>query len=270
MRNQLEPLSMDQIQQQAPSVFSTQPIDDVSSRYRFIPTVHLVNLLAMMGWKPVSARQVITRTDDGMHYAKHELRFRNESAINHSFMKVGDSLPEIVLTNSHNRTAVINLMVGLFRLVCSNGLMVSDSTIAGIRIKHVGFNDSSISDAVFQLGESLPLVLDKINLFKSVQLSSGEQRLLAQSAALLRWKNPSEIPIRPDDLLNPNRYDDHRDDLFSTFNRIQENLIHGGIKAIAPDGKQFHTRAVKSIDSDISINKGLWNLAEQMCALKNS
>jgi len=265
-----QPLSLQTIRQEAPSVFATQPESGVSDRYRFIPTSHVMNVLDMLGWKPVSARQVISRADDGMSYAKHELRFQNDSSLNRDFLKVGDSIPQIILTNSHNRTAVFNLMAGLFRLVCSNGLMVSDAALGGIRVKHLGYDDSAIVDATFQITDKLPQVLNSLEKFKSTELSDTDQRIMARSAALLRWNTISDIPIHPDDLLRPRRTDDNHRDLFSTFNRLQENLIRGGIRAVNESGKRYRTKAIRSIDSDIEINQGLWTLAEKMLAMKQA
>jgi len=41
-----------------------------------------------------------------------------------------DSLvPEIVLTNSHDGYASFQLMAGVFKFVCSNGMIVADSLV---------------------------------------------------------------------------------------------------------------------------------------------
>ena len=47
--------------------------------------------------------------------------------------------PEVVLLNSHDKGSAYQLHCGLFRLVCSNGMVVSDATFARISTKHSGF-----------------------------------------------------------------------------------------------------------------------------------
>jgi hypothetical protein len=53
--------------------------------------------------------------------------------------------------------------------------------------------------------------------------------------------------------------------LWTTFNVIQENLIQGQhiSRRARVVNRSFHsTRAVASIDSNLSINRGLWEIAE--------
>jgi hypothetical protein len=42
--------------------------------------------------------------------------------------------------NSHDKSSAYQLHCGLFRLVCTNGMVVSDGTFQRISIKHSGFN----------------------------------------------------------------------------------------------------------------------------------
>ncbi len=52
-----------------------------------------------------------------------------------------DAQPQILLTNSHDGKAAFNFRVGIFRLVCSNGLVISDAD----------FGVMSILDATYWL-----------------------------------------------------------------------------------------------------------------------
>ena len=84
----------------------------------------------------------------------------------------------------------------------------------------------------------------------------------------------AKTPIQPEQLLLPRRADDCAEDLWTTLNVIQENVMRGGLSARAPAtlcqhgcwrrGRVVTTRAVNNIDQDVKLNKALWGLGERM------
>ncbi|MGG6549144.1 UNVERIFIED_CONTAM: DUF945 domain-containing protein, partial [Prevotella sp. 15_C9] len=69
-------------------------------------------------------------------------------------------------------------------------------------------------------------------------------------------------------LLRPRRFDDRESDLWSTFNRVQENLVKGGLDGRTANGRRQRTRPVQGIDQNVRLNRALWLLAEGMRELK--
>lgn len=65
-------------------------------------------------------------------------------------------------------------------------------------------------------------------------------------------------------ILTSRRYEDRKDDLWSVFNRCQENLSKGGLPGRSAQGKRSRTRAVNGIDGDIKLNRALWVMAEEL------
>jgi len=65
-------------------------------------------------------------------------------------------------------------------------------------------------------------------------------------------------------LLTPRRHEDSRDDLWTVFNRLQENLSKGGLDVRTATGKRTRSRSVKGIDGDVKLNRALWVMAENM------
>ena len=43
-----------------------------------------------------------------------------------------DSVPEVVFLNSHDGTSAYQLRMGIFRVVCTNGLIVSRGCVPGV------------------------------------------------------------------------------------------------------------------------------------------
>jgi uncharacterized protein DUF932 len=219
-------------------------------------------------WSVVKASQSSTRDEARKGFTKHMLRFRaNDTRLT----AVGDSLLEVVLINSHDGSSQYSLQAGVFRLVCSNGMVIADSLIDAIKIRHTGNVIEMVIDGSARILENTPKVQDVISTWKQITLSTPEQRLLAESAHSLRFDENSAI--RPEQLLNPRRRDDAGSDLWSTFNRIQEHTIKGGDRAYDRNadsgrGRRVRSREVKNISGNVSVNKALWSLAEKMAELK--
>lgn len=85
--------------------------------------------------------------------------------------------------------------------------------------------------------------------------------------------------VAPRALLKARRDADEGSDLWTTFNRVQENAIRGGLDDHRParfdqerqrqvPARSLRTRPVKSIDGDVKLNKALWTLAEELAKAK--
>lgn len=261
-------LRMDEIKAKAPSVFAEGPREGVSSRYSFIPTTQAVTALTNAGWLPVHAAQSRARTEDGREYARHVLRFTRETTLNAQALAVGDSVPELILLNSHDGTSSYDLSLGMFRLVCSNGLMVANGSLAHFRIRHVGYTDAKVVDAAARVLADAPKAIEAVDAMKRLQLVSGEREALANAALGLRWDSPQHAPVTAAQLLRPRRSADTSADLWSTFNVIQENIVKGGLNGVHASGRRARTRGVNSVNEDTRLNRALWTLAESIRAIR--
>ena len=65
-------MTIEQIKENVPSVFTTQPSPKMSDRYVFVPTYEILENFEREGWNLASAKQM----GKGI-YGVHELRFRN-------------------------------------------------------------------------------------------------------------------------------------------------------------------------------------------------
>ncbi len=106
-------------------------------------------------------------------------------------------------------------------------------------------------------------VEEKREAMQSLLLPPPAQHALAKAALTYRFGEEHQ-PVAATQILTPRRYEDRKDDLWSVFNRIQENLSKGGLPGHTAKGKRTHTRAVNGIDGDVKLNRALWVMAEQM------
>ena len=258
-------LSRSQLACLAPSVFAQAPAGGVSSRYCFVPTIKVVDALARRDWFPVEAGQAKARTEEGMPYKRHLVRFGNAS-----FPAVNGILPEIVLFNSHDATSSFYLMSGLFRLACLNGLLVYDDVFSVFIIRHVGYKDQQVVTAETRLVEEIPLVSERISAFQEIVLTSQERFEFAGAAAWLRWhgKMPDIDPLC---LLAARRPEDGNGTLWSTLNVVQENLFKGGVRGQSRKTvRKITTREIKNVAEQVRVNRILWQLAEKVRTAKHA
>lgn len=264
-----EPLSNEQIQKWAPSAFAGQAYEKQSDRYAFVPTSVVIDGMRGAGFLPVSAQQSRTRVEGKENFTKHMIRFRPAEL---NITKVGDSAVEVILINSHDGTSRYDLSCGAFRLACLNGLMVAEGLVDRIRIRHTGNIIDTVIEATQRIIAQAPVITEAIQLWRSIELSNEEQLILAQGAYNLRFDEPNVIPVEK--LLTTNRREDNSNDLWTVFNKVQENTIRGGIRHLVTnpethDVRRARTREVKGIDQSSKLNRELWALGQRMAELKS-
>jgi hypothetical protein len=241
--------SLEEIKQIAPSVFTTEKAAHLTDKYIQTPTSRVVEDLMNLGWVVTKAQEVRSKKYKG--FQKHIVVFRNPDIMIKG--KDGDdAFPQILLTNSHDGKAAFNFRVGIFRLVCSNGLVVADADFSNVSIRHMNYTFESLQARINEVIDKLPGLVQKINLFKSTKLTEEQMAEFAFKAAILRTK----AKVNVEELLMVERNEDQGNDLWSVFNRVQEKLIGGSFRS----GKR-KSRSVKSFQKDIEINEQLFELA---------
>lgn len=267
-------LDNDALRSLAPSIFATDKHTSRSERYAYIPTVEIVDGMRSNGFEPVFAKQGSCRIEGKQEFTKHLIRFRHqgESSITR---KIGGIYPEVVVVNSHDGTSAYRVQAGCMRLVCLNGMLVSERELASVSVPHKGDVMSQVIEGSFQVLSESQKAVGAADAWSGVILNRDEMTAMAEAAHVIRFGDAEgnvETPIKADQLLAAKRREDHGPDLWRTFNRIQENAIRGGLTAWGRDAnnnrRRVTSREVKGIDSDVKINKALWLLTERMAALK--
>jgi hypothetical protein len=123
-----------------------------------------------------------------------------------------------------------------------------------------------VIEGAFSIVDNFEKVDESRELMQEIQLSAGNQLAFAEAAAYLKFdpKEGEDLPIHPRALILPKREEDRANDLWTVFNRIQENCLRGGLPYKSKSGRRVRTKPITSIDSDVKLNKALWILAEKM------
>lgn len=254
--NTIESLSKEQVKQVAPSVFTKHGSSNVSDKYSHIPTERVMDDMSALGWDVVDAKEIKARKNQG--FQKHMLVFANpEIVINGND---GDTVfPRILLTNSHDGKNAFTFKAGLFRLVCSNGLVIADEQFGEMKIRHMGYDFEALQSLITEIVEKLPLTVESMNKFKNKQLSQEQKQKFALEALGLRFDTENKT-FNVSEFLTPTRKEDEGNDLWSVFNLVQEKLVNGMVD-YRTGSKQRKARRIKNFQQDVKLNSELYELA---------
>jgi len=261
-----ETLTVDEIKSICPSVSTPAPNPElrktlgITERYVHVPTTQVIEDIIQLGWEPIQAVQVNARKKKG--FQRHMVKF-----VNRDFIKEDTTeYPELLLSNSHDGTTSFTLDVGIFRLVCSNGMVVKSEDFGSMKVRHYGYDFEVIKSAVNEMMQKIPEYLRQVDGMKDQKLEREQQLEFARKAAMLRFSNTTEETIENivdmGNILESTRKEDDGDGLWEVFNRIQEKVLNGKFE-YKFGNKERKARPVKGFKQQVKLNQGLWELASE-------
>jgi len=266
-------ISNDDLRTVCPSIFATEAHESRSARFAPIPTVSVLDGLRREGFVPMMAAQSRSRIPGKAEFTKHMIRMRHVSLKNDA-----EEAFETILVNANDGTSAYQLLSGIWRMVCANG-NVSGKTFSSEKIRHSGNPMQDVIEGAYTVLDQAPRVMAAMDSFKCLTLSRDEQEVFAEAAHVARfpqaYASPEErkaAPIPTDRLLQARRAEDRAHDLWTTYQRVQENVVRGGQigQIINAQGnvRNQRTRPVNGIDQNRDLNMALWMLTERMAELK--
>lgn len=248
-------MNREQLIKIAPAIYAKEPSARVSDKYTFVPTYKILDVLQDNGYFIVSAEQGKMRNKSHNLYGKHLLRLRHEDYRDFK----GNDIPEIVFINSHDGKKSLSFFFGIFRLICENGLIISSLDLLSFKSKHIHFQYEVFEEVVKDYMLKTDDVLAQIDRYSKINLSDKRKFEFAKKAKELVYPNGSLIPEEM--LIKPRREEDEKNDLYTVFNVVQENVMKGAIEYSTPK-RRVKTREIKAIDRKLRVNLDLWTLAE--------
>lgn len=256
-------MTADQLRRAVPSAFAEAAHDSRSARYTYIPTSAVIEGMRNEGFLPVKATQAAARNEDKKGHTKHLIRFRREDQLTQAEAR------EVILINSHDGSSAYKLSAGVFRLVCSNGLVVGKEDTRQT-VRHSGNVLGDVIEGACRIVQDFDKVTQDMEVMKGITLE--KPLMLAYAAAAIEARfDTEEKPVTPEQVLRVRRAADQGADLWTVFNRVQENVIKGGLYGTSKDahGRTQHrkTREVKGIDQNDTLNRALWRLSMEVAKI---
>ncbi len=163
----------------------------------------------------------------------------------------------------NNGSSSYQMIAGMFRWACQNGI-VCGNVLNDIRVPHKGDVIRDVIEGAFTVLKGFEEPTRQREAMAATVLDDGEQVAFARAALALRYEADKPAPVTEQQLLTPRRVEDRAPDLWTTFNRLQENMIRGGLHGRNENGRATTTRAVTGIDQNIRLNRALWVLADEL------
>ena len=269
-------LTMQQIRSHVPAAFTDTKAPATSGRYGFVSTAQAISILNDHGWNPVRAVQKPSRLAENIPFQEHMISFAP------SALDDRENQPNIILYNSHNGKSALKLFVGVYRMLCSNGIIAGDSLFES-KMRHSATTANGFSNLIKSQSDNVPALMDKIDGMQSQILDHDQIVDFAYDAVNLRWNMLQETP--PENrtgsyadqfrtvkqALRVRRHGDGGNDKYTVFNRLQESLIRGGVEIESytkrnPNGATRKAKPLASLAETVRVNRELWNLADKVAA----
>lgn len=232
------------------SVLAREPRPELSARYKYIDTLDIIRAVEEEGYTVHSARAVGRSL-----YARHIVEMRAPSGRD-------GLLPRVSIINSHDGSSRTRVSVGLYRLVCSNGMVAAVSG-SETTARHSGSNPAAaIIERARDLARNTAPLFRKMEEWSRIDLSRSERHAYARMVAQLRWGDAERFA--PEALLEVRREGDDAGDLWSTFNRLQEATVRGGVVGLSRSGRRSTSRPISDFVRDDEYNAALWRLTEEL------
>jgi len=263
---------VEEVLRSCPPVDSWSSSDDLTDRYHFISTRKVSNFLNNNGWTPRQAFYVQGRdsSTDPLH-KKHCVRFTNLQYAPNKEDGLGGLAPEIIVTNSHDGSSSLRLHAGLFRLVCSNGLTITEETYGDVRIRHDNghlraLGDIYLRSVLRQFASGVPSGMATAKGWNEMDMDYASRLTYYKDAGRLRNMDMYDYRYRTFD--RAQRSSDEGQDLWTVYNRTQEYLTKGGIinyYDFNPGSKIIgrEMSPLTSAERIESVNRDLWDLTLQ-------
>lgn len=232
-----------------------------SDRYHHVTTKTIGDIFQSQGFDLVKYGESKTKSLENRAHSKHLalFRYRDDS------LNIGDSRPQIIIQNDGLGLRSLRINLGLYRLVCANGLVIGNDLFK-IALKHDKNIESNLETAIPKLLSQTPVLNETYKQFKGLILDESSQRDLAQSAFEIQTKNSSfkVLSVDLNQYLKPRRWADADQDAWSVFNRIQENVFRKQIYVVTEDqlgraDRKALKRVRETSQRAFEINSELWS-----------
>ena len=271
LANQMAPMTMEEVRTKCPYAFAEDPTNPaVSGKYVHANTATVISDMEKLGWYPVEAKQCRQKKGSSGIRSFHLIAMESNDVKTNILGPDGnvEAKVRIIIQNSHDGFNSFRFMMGVYRFICSNGMVVADAQFADFSIRHINYSFEELRGIVAKVMESVPAAIDKMNAMNTTILTDDQKREMAVETYKIRKGYAAEDKVNVDDqtvedLQTHMRTEDEGNSLWNVFNVLQEKMIKGSFMAPGKNGKTRKQRPITSIKKDLDYNQRLWEIAEQ-------
>ncbi len=250
-----------------PAILTDTKLNKLSDRYKQVNTYKVIENIqkTMPGWYITYVKETHIRKPELRPYTHHVVKLENSK---YKMPGVADKI-QLVISNSHNGVSKFEFYFGIFRVICSNGLIVWDKKFGAINKKH--FTDyDTINEYILSCVHQSKKLIELFDTFNKRILTKAEKIDLAIKGLHSRYQyKNSYIELMYDELkarydidaiVKPLREEDEGNSLWLVYNVIQERITKGEYYAKVDSGLS-KANPIKNTHLDIQFNKKFWEYA---------
>jgi phage terminase large subunit-like protein len=271
--------TLDDVKEVVPAAFSKNPAPERSEHYSFVSTEELLDTFEKLNWTPYSSKQ-----NGNSPFARHMIRLNNDN-LGYLNLRGNDKVkPQIILDNSHNGGSCAQLHMGLFRLVCTNGLVIAmPGMYTNVKFRHMGVNFNELQNLTEQIAIQYNEIGTRVN--DMIETKMDQEKAEEFVIKAMAYREPAYFinkedgsiliskvtkVINPEEILKPVREADKIENLWNVFNIVQERMVKGKFERKSlKTGRVSRPRALTGATRNLQFNKLLWGIAEEVLAENN-
>jgi len=231
-----------------------------SNKFGFISSSNLVQTLENKGLKlaDVVESKIRKNKETRLGYQKHVMRFNTGISNAHGNL-------QLLAINSHEGSSALTFRLGFFRLVCSNGLIVGSDLIPKVKVRHTSNGLLKLDNAIDEVMEYQIVAKESMERMMNTKVNIETFETLSRNILKIRLDDKYSDKLVP--LFESKRWEDDKQDLFSVFNVIQENVIRTGFYVMNKETNvSTKIRAIRGVESNVILNNALFNEAMKFVA----
>lgn len=234
---------------------------NVSDRYNVINTLDVVTQFEKYGFEITSVQAAGTRSVEKLGHQKHLVRMKSE------YKMVGGLRPEVVINNSYDGTKALNIRVGMFRFVCSNGLIAGTNIMPALQILHSNSHwEEMINEFIDTYDEKYKLQQEWVERLEDTRMTLDEAYEVAKASLEIRHYDKRIVndAVDPLELLVAKRKEDRGNNAWQRFNVLQESLVNGYYHKYDNTGEIRKAKIITNTDELIRLNVDLSDLFDEV------
>lgn len=261
-------MTKDEMRTKAPYIFADKPTNGgVSERYTLASTETVIDDMAKLGWGVTDCKQQRANKRSNVR-SFHMVALQNPNIYVEDENGGIEGYVRIILQNSHDGFHSFKFMVGIFRTVCQNGLIIATEQFADISIRHINYDFEELRKIVAKAIEASQKNVEIMNVMQETKLTDEQKKDFAVKAVAIRKgiKDDEKLPKLTDaevkEILEPVRKEDEGNDLWSVYNVLQEKVMKGNFHfGKTKRGKNRKARPITGAAKDIEVNRKLFETA---------
>lgn len=261
-------MTKEEMHEKAPYIFATKPTrGTVSERYTLASTETVIDDMAKLGWGVTECKQQrADKRNSGRSF--HMVAMQNPNVYIENENGGVEGYVRIILQNSHDGFHSFKFMVGIYRCICSNGLVIATQQFQNVSIRHINYDFEELRRIVALAVDASRGTVEVMNKMQETVLTDKQKEDFAVKAVAIRKgikegdKMPKLSQEELKDILEPVRSEDEGNDLWSVYNVLQEKVMKGDFHfGKTKLGKKRKARPITGAAKDIEVNQKLFEAA---------